>query len=417
MLITARTASESAAIIKLDKDARFINLRDAKADAVEAPVAGLGQMIHFKRGKAGKTWHANYADTDITVSFPGNACSIEMMTGPRSTRKIATTGLHDNIGIDLRYLLAGYGAPIGASMIQATAARHGLIVIGRAAGEKQLSTFREFLDNAPNSINVNGDTYALRDNELNRSVYEKNFGKFKVGIYLFLSSISSSFRATVSVDIDEDYVKLGTASANYDSLHKHQDFDNVELKEAFKFVEETANIDKIRNLVEGLHAEQLARMRKRAAQRRESKTWPEAIAINGMTLWRVKASRNYSDSNHSAPSITDKHFWLDTRSVFYVKYASPRVLQDGKRVSSVQLHIAPESGDVIIGLRGPHTNSVTVRDGISKVRSMKTHVPVDLQAVINKAASFLLNWMQKRNLTTETSPSAYIIKRGREIDV
>lgn len=136
MLITARSASESAAVIKLDKDARFINLRDAKADAVEAPVAGLGQMIHFKRGKAGKTWHANYADTDITVSFPGNACSIEMMSGPRSTRKIATTGLHDNIGIDLRYLLVGYGAPIGASMIQATAARHGLIVIGRAAGEK-----------------------------------------------------------------------------------------------------------------------------------------------------------------------------------------------------------------------------------------------------------------------------------------
>ena len=112
MLITARTASESAAVIKLDKDARFINLRDAKADAVEAPVAGLGQTIHFKRGKAGKTWHANYADTDITVSFPGNVCSIEMKSGPRSTRKIATTGLHDNIGIDLRahLPLVAYGA-------------------------------------------------------------------------------------------------------------------------------------------------------------------------------------------------------------------------------------------------------------------------------------------------------------------
>lgn len=415
MLITARSASESAAIIKLDKDARFINLRDAKADIVEAPVAGLGQMVHFKRSKSGKTWHANYADTDITVSFPGNACSIEMKSGPRSTRKIATTGLHDNIGIDLRYLLAGYGAPIGASMIQAMVARHGLVVIGRAAGERQLSTFREFLDSAPSSINVNGDTYT-QNNHVS-TMYEKDFGKFKISIRFDRPDLDQKSDVVTHVSIDEDHVSRGLAAAKFDLLRRQRSFDNVELKEAFKFINETVDAETIKHLVDELRAEQLARTRKRAAQRRESKTWPEAIAINGMMLWRVKASRNYSDSNHSAPSISDKSLWLDTRSVFYVKYASPRVLQDGKRVSSVQLHIAPENGDVIIGLRGPRTNSVTVRDGISKVRSMKTHVPVDLQAVINKAASFLLNWMQKRNLTTETSPSAYIIKRGSEIDV
>ena len=93
------------------------------------------------------------------------------------------------------------------------------------------------------------------------------------------------------------------------------------------------------------------------------------------------------------------------------------MLQDGKRVSSVQLHIAPETGDVIIGMRGPRTNSVSVSDGISKVRAMKVDTPVDLQSIIKRAAKFLLQYMQKRNLTTETSPSAYIIKRGREIDV
>lgn len=68
-------------------------------------------------------------------------------------------------------------------------------------------------------------------------------------------------------------------------------------------------------------------------------------------------------------------------------------------------------------MRGPRTNSVSVSDGISKVRAMKVDTPVDLQSIIKRAAKFLLQYMQKRNLTTETSPSAYIIKRGREIDV
>jgi hypothetical protein len=397
-------------VVQLGRDARFIDLRDSKAELVEIQISG--QKIVFARSKNSNVWRTNFAHTDIAVSFPSNACSIKLQSGPKITRKIVTVGIHDAIVVDLCYLLAGYGAPVEA---QAIVARHGLIVHGRAAEEKQLLTFSEFYDNAPQSITVNGDKY---ENESNHHLrYSKKFDRVVISINFSKSFDGAVYSVHVTTSVPEEYVSRGIQNTVHDSLNMRRQFINSELKEAFTFINNVVDVDKTKDLVNQLRAEQLARNRKRVAQRHESRTWPDAIAINGLMLWRVKASRNYSDSNHSAPDIANKQFWLATRSVFYVKYASPRVMQDGKRVSSIQLHIAPETGDVIIGMRGPRTNSVSVSDGISKVRAMKVDTPVDLQSIINRAAKFLLQYMQKHDLTAETSPSAHIIKRGREIDV
>lgn len=421
----ARTASEDT-LVAYDEKARFSTVFNDKPRSFSVRLRNAFKHVDLPRDEDAlviferhKNKYAGRAyDTDIMIWQDKNRkATVLLSSGDRSTHKLESTVDLAILGHALRSMLISYGAPI-KSAVASIAAKHDMRVIARVGGEHQLASFSDFFSNVPQSLNVNGHRFEQSSN-IGSIRYRLKPDQY-IDIYVEIAQSHQGMGAafiTISVDVDADYVGTRLAHEFRVNSSEHRTFNNIEFREAMRFVSGNIDVDAIKQQVEDLRREYLNRKRERVLKSHEAKAWPNAVAINDVMLWRVKASRNYLGNRHIAPSISDRSMSLETRSIFYVKYASPRVEQDGKMISSVQLHIAPETGDIIIGMQGPRTNSVSISDGSSKVRSAKTRVPVDLQAVINKVAVFLLPYMQKHSLTTATTPSAHIIKQGREIHV
>lgn len=403
MPTTARVAAES--LTTLDKRATFRDLRNCKAKSINVHVSGQAALLKLSTNDNGISWRGEYAETKIVIRVSENATGIVFTSGGPKTRKCHTVPNRDSISIDLSYLLAGYGAPISF-----VAARHGLRVVARVAGEDQLKTFGELFDERPHALTFGGLRFLKHDNVYNDLVYICNFDERSV-IRVTIDSRSGTVTVQIEPKKNLNYYETLKFTERY---YERQTFAYGELKQAFAFLNSVVDQNKIKEAFDGAWAEINKRRRSRRAMTKQSKLWPVAVQINGVILHRVKASRDYSDGGNRAPSVTDKTLFLQVQSVFSVKYESPRTEQDGKKIYSFQLHVSPETGEFIVGWRGPNTKTVTAREG--KARHGTVGSPADLQKIIDATAKFLLPYMQKRNITSQKQPSASIINmRGADV--
>lgn len=408
MMTTARVAAEP--LTTLDKRATFNDLRNCKAKSVNVHVAGQTALLKLSTKDNGVTWRGEYAETKIVIRVGDHDTDVVFTSGGPKTRKATTVASREAISVDLSYLLAGYGAPISF-----VAAKHGLRVVSRVAGEDQLKTFGELFIECPLNLTFGGLRFTLTAHSEYVLTYKAPFdGRVNVVISFYTSTRDAQRRVNVGVEPLQQKLNHFEALRVRQSYYKQQEFDETELKQAFAFLENVIDQDEIKSAANNVFDSIVQRKRKRRVMTAQSRLWPEAIQINSVLLRRVKASRNHSNFGVSAPSITDKTLILSFKSVFSVKYESARTTQDGKKIYSFQLHIAPETGDFIIGWRGPSTNTVSARDG--KVRHGVVGSPADLQKIIDATAKFLLPYMQKRNVTSQKQPSAGIINmRGADV--